>query len=71
VLVFHDVLDLTKGHRPKFVRAYTDGFHLLHEALSHWAADVRNGAFPTAQESYRLPEGLSDAIARWTPATPT
>ncbi|MDF0492723.1 3-methyl-2-oxobutanoate hydroxymethyltransferase [Bradyrhizobium yuanmingense] len=71
VLVFHDVLGLTKGHRPKFVRTYTDGFHVLHEALSRWAADVRNGAFPTAQESYRLPEGLSDAIASWTPATPT
>ena len=71
VLVFHDVLGLTKGHRPKFVRAYAHGFYVLHEALSHWAADVRNGAFPTAQESYRLPEGLSDAIASWTPATPT
>lgn len=71
VLVFHDVLGLTEGHRPKFVRTYADGFQVLHEALSRWVADVRNGAFPTAQESYRLPEGLSDAIASWTPATLT
>jgi 3-methyl-2-oxobutanoate hydroxymethyltransferase len=69
VLVFHDVLGLIKGHRPKFVRAYTDGFQLLHEALSRWAADVRNGSFPTAQESYRLPEGPGEAIASWTPPT--
>ena len=71
VLVFHDVLGLTEGHRPKFVRAYADGFLLLQEALSRWAADVRNGAFPGPQESYRIPEGLSDTIANWAPYNPT
>ncbi|MET4518345.1 3-methyl-2-oxobutanoate hydroxymethyltransferase [Bradyrhizobium sp. I1.7.5] len=71
VLVFHDVLGLTEGHRPKFVRAYANGFQLLQEALSRWAADVRNGAFPTPQESYRLPEGLRDTVANWTPSNPT
>lgn len=71
VLVFHDVLGLTKGHRPKFVRAYVDGYRLLQEALSHWAADVRSGAFPTLQESYRLPEGLGDMIADWAPSNRT
>ena len=67
VLVFHDVLGLTQGHRPKFVRAYANGFELLQDALSHWAADVRSGSFPGAQESYRLPEALGDPIANWAP----
>lgn len=71
VLVLHDLLSLTEGHRPKFVRAYIDGFQLLREALSHWAADVRDGKFPAAQESYRLPEELADTIANWTPASST
>ncbi|EIG61391.1 3-methyl-2-oxobutanoate hydroxymethyltransferase [Bradyrhizobium sp. WSM1253] len=71
VLVFHDVLGLTEGHRPRFVRAYANGFQLLQEALSRWAADVRNDAFPTSQESYRLPEGLRDTVANWTPSNPT
>ena len=71
VLVFHDVLGLTESHRPKFVRTYVEGFPLLQEALSRWAGDVRNGAFPTPQESYRLPEGLNDAIANWAPSNPT
>jgi 3-methyl-2-oxobutanoate hydroxymethyltransferase len=71
VLVFHDVLGLTEGHRPKFVRAYTEGFQLLQEALSRWAADVRSGAFPGLQESYRLPDALRDAIAKWAPSNPT
>ncbi|MBH5371515.1 3-methyl-2-oxobutanoate hydroxymethyltransferase [Bradyrhizobium glycinis] len=67
VLVFHDVLGLTVGHRPKFVRAYADGFQLLQEALSRWAADVRSGVFPGPRESYRLPEGLGETIASWAP----
>lgn len=70
VLVFHDVLGLTEGRRPKFVRAYVEGFHLLHDGLLRWAADVRSGEFPGPQESYRLPEGLGDAIANWTPSNP-
>jgi len=71
VLVFHDVLGLTQGQRPKFVRTYAEGFRLLQDALSRWAADVRSGAFPGPQESYRLPDGLGDAIASWTPSNPT
>lgn len=71
VLVFHDVLGLTEGRRPKFVRTYVEGFQLLHDGLLKWAADVRGGAFPGPQESYRLPEGLGDAIANWTPSNPT
>ncbi|WGD50372.1 3-methyl-2-oxobutanoate hydroxymethyltransferase [Bradyrhizobium sp. CB1650] len=69
VLVFHDVLGLTRAHRPKFVRAYADGFGLLQDALSHWAADVRSGSFPASQESYRLPDALAAPIANWTPPT--
>jgi 3-methyl-2-oxobutanoate hydroxymethyltransferase len=71
VLVFHDVLGMTAGHRPKFVRTYADGFQLLHEALSRWAADVRKGAFPGPQESYPLPESLGDTITGWSPPAKT
>jgi 3-methyl-2-oxobutanoate hydroxymethyltransferase len=71
VLVFHDVLGLTRVHRPKFVRAYADGFQLLQDALAHWVADVRSGVFPGPQESYRLPEALGDTIANWAPPSPT
>lgn len=71
VLVFHDVLGLTEGRRPKFVRAYADGFQLLQDALSRWATDVRSGAFPAPQESYGLPEGLGNIIANWAPPDAT
>ena len=52
MLVFHDVLGLTGGHRPKFVRAYTDSFGLLQEALSLISDDQRffkSAAYPTTK----------------------
>ncbi|MGY4502241.1 3-methyl-2-oxobutanoate hydroxymethyltransferase [Bradyrhizobium sp. GM24.11] len=71
VLVFHDVLGLTAGHRPKFVRTYADGFGLLQDALSRWVTDVRDGSFPGPDEFYPPPEGLGDTIAQWTPSSQT
>ena len=65
VLVLHDVLGLTQGHRPKFVRTYVDGFHVLQQALAQWAEDVRSGAFPSSAESYALPAEAQAAVAAW------
>jgi 3-methyl-2-oxobutanoate hydroxymethyltransferase len=66
VLVLHDVLGLTQGHKPKFVRTYLDGFDLLQQALAQWADDVRSGAFPSSAESYALPAEAQAAVAAWT-----
>ena len=71
VLVLHDVLGLTQGHRPKFVRTYVDGFDLLQQALSHWAEDVRSGAFPSSAEAYALPADAQAAVAAWMPHAST
>lgn len=68
VLVFHDVLGLTGSHYPKFVRVYVEGHQLLQEGLSRWAVDVRSGAFPAPQESYRIPDGLREAVVNWSPS---
>jgi 3-methyl-2-oxobutanoate hydroxymethyltransferase len=56
VLVFHDIVGLLKGPKPKFVRSYVDGFDVLQNALSRWAEDVRNGTFPSEAESYSAPK---------------
>jgi 3-methyl-2-oxobutanoate hydroxymethyltransferase len=63
VLVLHDILGLTQGHRPKFVRTYVDGYELLQDGLSRWAEDVRSGAFPGPDETYALPEEARSSMA--------
>lgn len=66
VLVYHDLLGLSQGSAPKFVRRYADIGAATIEALSRFASDVREGAFPVDGESYHLPkqeaEGLKDRL---------
>ena len=52
VLVLQDLLGLTGGHRPKFVRTYLDGNAAVRDAVDRFDHDVKQGAFPAAAESY-------------------
>lgn len=55
VLVFHDLLGLEDRLAPKFVRRYADLGSRAREAISRFAADVREGRYPTLDESYDDP----------------
>jgi len=52
VLVFHDVVGLTRDLRPRFVRRYADLAGAIRDAASAYAKDVREGTFPNAEESF-------------------
>lgn len=52
ILVFTDLVGLTFGHVPKFVRQYADVKSVIAEALEGFRDDVTNQAFPTDAESY-------------------
>jgi 3-methyl-2-oxobutanoate hydroxymethyltransferase len=55
VLVIHDLLGLSFGKLARFVRQYADLKQTMTDAISHYAEDVRTGAYPSAEESYGLP----------------
>jgi 3-methyl-2-oxobutanoate hydroxymethyltransferase len=52
VLVLNDLLGLTAGHAPKFVRRYADLSTEISRAVSDFCSDVRGGKFPSDAESY-------------------
>lgn len=52
VLVAHDLLGALPGPVPKFVRRYADIHASQVEAIRRWASDVRDGSFPSDEESY-------------------
>jgi len=58
VLVFHDILGLTKRPPAKFVRQYVDLGSLITGVISDFARDVRGGDFPNTDEAYDNPEDL-------------
>ena len=56
VLVYHDLLGLTEGHLPRFVKRYASLSREIRDALEAYAADVRSGAFPGDEHTYSMAE---------------
>jgi 3-methyl-2-oxobutanoate hydroxymethyltransferase len=52
VLVFHDIVGLGGARLPRFARRYADLEGLAVDAVSQWAADVREHRFPSTSETY-------------------
>ena len=57
VLVYPDILGLSQGTLPRFVRRYADLRTPWEQAVRDYAADVRARSFPSAAEEY----GMTDA----------
>jgi 3-methyl-2-oxobutanoate hydroxymethyltransferase len=62
VLVLHDVLGLSPGPGPKFVRRYADLGDAAVAALEQFFDDVQRGEFPAAAETYHMPEESARAL---------
>ncbi|MCC6475999.1 3-methyl-2-oxobutanoate hydroxymethyltransferase [bacterium] len=52
VLVNYDLLGIFDKFKPKFVRHYMPGAELIRDAVASWVSDVREGRFPSDEESY-------------------
>lgn len=52
VLVMHDMLGINTGFSPRFLRRYANLADVMHEAISHYVADVKSSDFPSSSESY-------------------
>ena len=55
VLVYHDLLGLTEGHLPRFVKRYANLSREIRDALEAYVHDVRTGTFPEEQHTYAMP----------------
>ena len=53
VLVFHDLLGLFPDFKPKFAKRYADLGGAVKSAVESYCREVREGAFPTAEHSFR------------------
>jgi 3-methyl-2-oxobutanoate hydroxymethyltransferase len=67
VLVWHDMLGYYEGHAPRFVKRYADLGSVILEALSRYAEEVREGAFPEEQHTYKMPAEELEAFTRSSP----
>lgn len=58
VLVLHDLIGLTFGRLPRFVRQYADMRKMVSAAITKWMGDVKKGDYPNEDESYGLPANV-------------
>jgi 3-methyl-2-oxobutanoate hydroxymethyltransferase len=64
VLVMHDVLGITEGKAPAFVKRYAEVGDAMVGGVAAYAAEVRSGVFPGAQHGYpATPEAVEAARA--------
>jgi 3-methyl-2-oxobutanoate hydroxymethyltransferase len=56
VLVYHDLLGLSEGHLPRFVKRYADLSREIRDAIEAYAEEVRAGTFPDDEHSYAMDE---------------
>ena len=54
VLVYHDLLGLTEGHLPRFVKRYANLSREIRDALDAYVHDVRTGVFPDEEHAYEM-----------------
>ena len=52
VLVVADMLGMTQGFKPRFLRCYADLGTIITDAVGKYVADVKTGDFPNEAESY-------------------
>ncbi len=54
VLVIHDLLGLLGDFRPKFVKRYVDLISVISQAVGTYITEVREGAFPSDEQSFHI-----------------
>jgi 3-methyl-2-oxobutanoate hydroxymethyltransferase len=52
VLVLHDMLGVTAGKRPRFVRNFMDGAAGVEDAVRSYVAATKDGGFPSVEHGY-------------------
>jgi 3-methyl-2-oxobutanoate hydroxymethyltransferase len=52
VLVIADMLGMTQGFSPRFLRRYANLNEVITDAVGHYVTDVKSGDFPNESESY-------------------
>ena len=58
VLVLHDLVGMSFGRLPRFVRQYANIREVMTDAVENWMKDVKNGEYPSKKESYGLPKDV-------------
>jgi len=64
ILVLYDVLDITSGRKPRFVRNFMQGASSCADAVMRYVDAVRSGAYPAPEHEFGAPVTLPQTASR-------
>jgi len=64
VLVYHDVMGLYTGKRPRFVKQYAEARKEMEKGIRAYLDEVNNSAFPQQEHSFEMDEKVMDDLKR-------
>lgn len=64
VLVYQDMLGLTTGHTPKFVKRFADAGAAMRQGITDYINESKSGAFPAAEHTYKIDDEVIAALLR-------
>jgi 3-methyl-2-oxobutanoate hydroxymethyltransferase len=64
VLVFHDILGLSYGRKPRFVRRFGDLHNQAVAGINAFRAAVESGHFPNENETYHLDDEVAAQLLK-------
>jgi 3-methyl-2-oxobutanoate hydroxymethyltransferase len=62
VLVWHDLLGVSEGPAPRFVKTYANLASTIRTAIEAYASEVRSGAYPSAEHTYGMPDAEREQL---------
>ena len=62
VLVINDMLGISSGHIPKFVKKYADLQPVIVEALKAYKEEVEDGSFPGPEHCFTIADNVLDKL---------
>jgi len=64
VLVYHDVMGLYTGKRPKFVKQYASARDEMLKGVGDYISEVRQGSFPEEKHTFSISQEVLDYILK-------
>lgn len=64
VLVYQDMLGLTTGHTPKFVKRFADVGAAMRQGITDYINESKSGEFPALEHTYKIDDEVIAALLR-------
>ena len=62
VLVYHDMLNMFSGFKPKFVKTFADVGDQIKQGLKKYAEEVKSGEFPSQEHTFKIDEEILEKL---------